>query len=421
MATIKSNYFLLDKDSFFTETNVKEGTSLLKRSGIGNDITQTEKDIAGNYYNSSANTIDYAEIYNLDFGPNFMTKLGASDDWMAKALTDKSYKDAFKKATNKTGPNLSFASAIEASKNWDSTPFNTDANGKSNKKTLGGSLGGTLYYPLNRDRKNYDYLKVTSMEYKPNEFGNEGGITRDAEDRNMNPLGSVMLPMQPGLSDSSSVNWGESNLNGIEAAMANIAGSTVKGAAESNKAMLTGLMSGSKEAVSKVFGEGGVSTEDVSTYFAGQAIGKNDLMQRTTGKMMNPNLELLFTGPALRAFTYSYKFTPREDKEARMIRSIIRFFKKHMAVKREKKGALFLKSPDVFKLKYMYKGGRDHPYLNKIKLCALRSFDVQYTPDGSYMTYDDGSMTSYQVTMNFGELNPIYDTDYDGSENDMGY
>jgi hypothetical protein len=421
MSTIKSNYFLLDKDSFFTETNVKEGTSLLKRSGIGNDLTQTEKDIAGDYYNSSANTIDYAEIYNLDFGPNFMTKLGASDDWMAKALTDKSYKDAFKKATDKTGPNLSFASAIEASKNWDSSPLNTDANGKSNVKKLRGSVGGTLYYPLNRDRKNYDYLKVTAMEYKPNEFGQEGGITRDAEDRNMNPLGSVMLPMQPGLADSSAVDWGDSTINALEAGAASIAGNTIKGAGKGGAEALAGLMSGSKETFEKVFGKGGITPDDVATYFAGQAIGKNDLMQRTTGKMMNPNLELLFTGPTLRSFTYSYKFTPREDKEARMIRSIIRFFKKHMAVKREKKGALFLKSPDVFKLKYMYKGGRDHPYLNKIKLCALRSFDVQYTPDGSYMTYDDGSMTSYQVSMNFGELNPIYDTDYDGSDNDMGY
>ena len=37
------------------------------------------------------------------------------------------------------------------------------------------------------------------------------------------------------------------------------------------------------------------------------------------------------------------------------------------------------------------------------------------------MTYDDGSMTSYTVSMNFGELNPIYSIDIDESSNDMGY
>jgi hypothetical protein len=35
----------------------------------------------------------------------------------------------------------------------------------------------------------------------------------------------------------------------------------------------------------------------------------------------------------------------------------------------------------------------------------------QYAPDGSYMTYDDGSMTSYNVSMKFNELEPIYNDD----------
>ena len=136
---------------------------------------------------------------------------------------------------------------------------------------------------------------------------------------------------------------------------------------------------------------------------------------------MNNNLELLFSGPQLRSFAYTYKFTPREEREATMVRNIIRFFKKNMSAKRDKSGDIFLKSPNVFRLKYMFKEGGQHPFLNKIKLCALRSFDVQYTPDGSYMTYDDGSMTSYQVSLNFGELNPIFANDYDESTNDMGY
>jgi hypothetical protein len=36
------------------------------------------------------------------------------------------------------------------------------------------------------------------------------------------------------------------------------------------------------------------------------------------------------------------------------------------------------------------------------------------------MTYKDGSMTSYGVTMQFSELAPIYTDDYDNSD-DMGY
>ena len=92
-----------------------------------------------------------------------------------------------------------------------------------------------------------------------------------------------------------------------------------------------------------------------------------------------------------------------------------------LALKQIQQKELFLKSPHVFKLKYYFKNGRQHPYLNKIKTCALRSFNVQYAPDGSYMTYDDGSMTSYTISATFGELNPIYANDIDESSNDMGF
>lgn len=66
-----------------------------------------------------------------------------------------------------------------------------------------------------------------------------------------------------------------------------------------------------------------------------------------------------------------------------------------------------------------------HPYLNKFKRCALKDFSVNYTPDGQYMTYaQDGSMTAYELSMTFCELDPVLANDYEDveSENDaMGY
>ena len=91
-----------------------------------------------------------------------------------------------------------------------------------------------------------------------------------------------------------------------------------------------------------------------------------------------------------------------------------------MAPKKSMTG-MFLQSPHVFKLKYYYKNGQQHPFLNKIKTCALQNFSVQYAPDGSYMTYNDGSMTSYTVSLSFGELNPIYADDIIESSNDMSF
>ncbi len=50
------------------------------------------------------------------------------------------------------------------------------------------------------------------------------------------------------------------------------------------------------------------------------------------------------------------------------------------------------------------------------KECALGGFNVNYTPNGNYSTYEDGVMTAYQITMNFRELNPIYNDDYGSDE-----
>ena len=206
---------------------------------------------------------------------------------------------------------------------------------------------------------------------------------------------------------------------GFKAAQAGITAATKKeGNIIGNVAKAT-METGISEAES-LMTNSGITNNDVASFFASRAVGNNSLFTRATGKVLNPNLELLFNGPSLRSFAYNFRFTPREEREAREVRRIIKFFKKNMAPQRVP-SKLFLKTPNVFKLKYIFKGGRQHPFLNKIKMCALQSFNVTYAPDGSYMTYDDGSMTAYNVSMTFGELNPIYENDYDDNSNDMGF
>ncbi len=419
MATI-SPQFILGDQSFVTKTD--GDTATVVRTSTGKALSQTEIEVAGDYYNSELDEIDYAKIYNLKFGSDFLGKLGASDEWMAKALTDKTYKEVFKKATDKTSSNISFNPA-ETSDIYATLTENKDANGRSTLN-VGGSI---LRYPINEDKKNYDYLKVCAYEYKPRGFNkNDGGnsLTGDYMDKGLQKKKgnhTVYLPMEPsGLQETNAVNWGDDTINAIEAAAANIAGSTIKGAADGVEQMAKGFAGATGQATKDILGGlGPNATDKVAAFFAGQAVGKN-VFTRATGQVLNNNLELLFTGPSLRQFSYSFRFTPREETEARMVRSIIKMFKKAMAPQKDD-AEMFLKSPHVFKLKYYFKNGRQHPYLNKIKTCALRSFNVQYAPDGSYMTYDDGSMTSYTISATFGELNPIYANDIDESSNDMGF
>jgi len=45
---------------------------------------------------------------------------------------------------------------------------------------------------------------------------------------------------------------------------------------------------------------------------------------------------------------------------------------------------------------------------------------VSYTPDGAYMTYGDGQVTGYDISLTFGEVFPIYADDQDKPEATSG-
>ena len=107
--------------------------------------------------------------------------------------------------------------------------------------------------------------------------------------------------------------------------------------------------------------------------------------------------------------------SPREPNEAKAVMKIIRFFKQAMSVKRSKT-SLLLKSPRTFAISYLT-SNKQHPYLNKFKECALTGFNVDYTPEGQYMTYMSSdvsgrSMISYNISLTFQELEPIFDDEY---------
>ncbi len=143
--------------------------------------------------------------------------------------------------------------------------------------------------------------------------------------------------------------------------------------------------------------------------------GKGNILQRTTGQVLNPNMETLFKGPVIRNFGFTFKLSPRNPKEAERILQIIRFFKQGMAPIRSET-QLFLKSPNIFEIKYTHAGG-DHKGLNKFKECALKSCEITYNPDaGEYSTFPDGIMNSYQMNLSFQELEPIYNDDYGSNE-----
>ena len=274
----------------------------------------------------------------------------------------------------------------------------------ANTKTSG---FGNLVFPEKIRNTRQDVMKFNMMKYVPKDFNEKtfGFAERETKGR---IIGSVILPIPAGISDSQAVQWGPDSMNPIQVALAQAA---LDGITEGLGA---GIDSFQKSA-EKVAANSEEAKAGIAAILAGKASGNQNLLTRKSGAIVNPNLELLFSAPSLRPFNFNFTLSPRNPREAQQVIRIIRFFKQGMAPIRSKSN-LFLKSPHTFQLAYKFRGdggeGRNHPFLNKFKECALQSFGVQYTPTGNYSTFSDGVMSQYNITMTFTELEPVFNDDY---------
>ena len=236
----------------------------------------------------------------------------------------------------------------------------------------------------------------------------------------------IELPIPQEVSDSNVVTWGEDQMNIFQLAGITAASQFQKNAGQSFQQALDFMQKGIKF---DGFDDG--TQNAIRNAISGAAVNQlggnvnaSSIISRTTGQVLNSNLELLFSGVNLRSFPFSVTFTPRYYEEMLEVKQIIRQLKSSMNAKGKtmsggSASGVFLKSPDVFSLRYLH-NGQDHPFLNSFKMCALTGMSVNYTNSGTYASYSDGSPVSIRLNMTFKELNPIYSEDYDGMDESMG-
>ena len=319
----------------------------------------------------------------------------------------------------------------------------------------------SMMYPLDLNFKQ-DHFKITKYEYKRQDI-NQSKSQRNVEKRKDNPtrqdtrhgktyeeaniagdgvinsskpLGSIFLPM-PKATDVNGVEWGKSELT--------ISGLAALGAANALTAGGKFLartdeeMKSDKEArellVKRRELDGSAATEMGSALYT-QAMSKlagtvfgveldvDTVLARQGGRVLNPNAEMLFQGPVIRDFAFSFLMIARSQKEGETIRKILRFLKVGMAPKF--RTTTYLKSPDVFTLEY--KNGKGQNDLLKTVNqfspggLALTTMNVDYAPNGYWSAYRDSQPVILKMDLNFTELRPIYEGDQAGTpEDSVGY
>ena len=319
--------------------------------------------------------------------------------------------------------------------------------------------GGILRYPLEALTGTTGYLQIDIKEYIRNAdnakligakgFGrntlnNRVGQTRSGSlaTKSVMNTGTIILQIPSDIKDGNTANYGESKMNTLTGAAAGAMMGVMKSGATS-VSMALGNMS-TEEGLKKIRSDigGNLTAGDTDALIDAASMGltvkatssamgifganvsPEQLLARSSGQIFNPNLELLFNGPSLRSFSFSFKMTPRSAQEARQCKLIIRSFKQNMAPKTGGDtiggSAIFMKTPNLFELRYR-KGNSDHPFLNKFKQCFLTNVAVNYTGEGVYATYDDATPISMQLDLQFKEIEPIYFDDYDQSPQGVGF
>ena len=251
-------------------------------------------------------------------------------------------------------------------------------------------------------------------------------------------LGSVLLPM-PKVTDVNGVEWGKSELTisglaAIGAVDKLTGGGRLAGKSEAEKQNDQNIkqelesLRGINPSGSSAKNFASATYTQIVSKLAGFAFGTDldadTYLARSGGRVLNPNAEMLFQGPVIRDFSFSFLMIARNQKEGDEIRKIIRFLKLGMAPKF--RNTTYLKNPDIFTLQYK-SGKGENDVLNTVNRfnpggLALTTMAVDYAPNGYWSAYRDSQPVAVKMDLSFTELRPIYEQDQlETPANSVGY
>ena len=463
--TSKKSYVAVPREGnpFIKETTF---TTLRLTKTTNNPPTYRKEIFQHSSAKDEGNVVQIGTI-NEDGDIEFNTQLdsGNGNEELMKEQIQKQVKtqtkDVEKQIRDKVNQDKKAINKNEADSN---TTDSKNSNKKQDRQGIARSNYGVLHYPAFIERSEQDKLKITILEFSSRFRGgkipksklsskrippppqkksgasarfyqrdlrayykkygknadknrvnvgdsNDSAYSLDNRSRieaNKRTVGHITLPIPDGVSDQNQVDFSNGTLNPLQ----------VAGAETALKFFLGGGSDKAGENAAKAFKQAITDPNvrnAVSAIITGSVfqVDANELLARTEGNVLNNNLELLFRGPTLRPFNFSFNLSARDTSESRMIKKIIRAFKQSSAVQKTP-GGLFLHAPNTYKLEFINgKTNRKHEFLPRVKECALLGVTMNYMPENTYMTYDDTSMVSYNMRLSFKELEPVFNDDYD--------
>ncbi len=200
----------------------------------------------------------------------------------------------------------------------------------------------------------------------------------------INPTGSIRLPLPLQLVDNHAVNYEQKEL-GLPGAAASAAMSA---------------LSGQGQSIGNILASIGGTIGKVGLNALSSIIPANEIAQVATGIAPNQFLTVLLKGPQYKKHEFTWKLSPRNDTESENIRKIIALLNESMAPGLAVNGAFF-SFPKIFEIKLV----PNERVLYKFLPAVIENMTVNYTPSGAPAFYHGTQAPdSVELRLSFLEL-----------------
>lgn len=303
-----------------------------------------------------------------------------------------------------------------------------------------------LYWPEKNEM--YDMLQIDVMEYVPiaRAIGTSGtaalnyitniqsgdnvatgtwqvvNSTLASRPKHKN-LATVLLPVPNDINYNDQLNWSSADVGMLGKMLPRLAGAAVNVPGEMGKIISQMAGAGTPEMILNAIKNlpGAPPAEALTS-----GIG---------GKVLNPYVEQIFKGIAMREFNFSWKLVPRNASEQATIHNIIKTLRHYSLPNYSGSGPVqgttapgteqfeqlnklqdrWLTVPNIFNLTWKQAGtSTSIQSLPKLKPCVLKNIQVNYTPDNVWATHltsgkalSGPAPVAYEVSMVFAETEII--------------
>ena len=312
--------------------------------------------------------------------------------------------------------------------------------GEKAEKPLSALTGGaasnkTLKFPVNLDQTGH-YVQFTAYERDRSAVLNSarGTITVGNKLPVEQIKATFFLPMPANLGTAYNADYQNEDLGLLGAFIADNAGTVIDTATAALRSVGTAITSavdmqggaaidalssgfssikkGVGELASNIQKEVGdpqAAKAAVGAVLAGQGGGPaKAILAKERGQAVNPHRVVLFQGVQFREHQFSYRLSPKNADETRMITSMIQGLKFYMLPRFGGEGngkfvgRAFLDYPQIFQIKF-----KNDTHLFKLLPSVLKSINVQYHPMGypAYIrTENDVAPVEIEIQMTFQEI-----------------